>query len=201
MQDNVKTKIVKSATQLFLSNGYQGVSIREISILSGISNTYVHKLFGSKQALFHSVVKYHDDKLNDYLTEQIKLGTPPLSIVSLLFESQTGATFCRLMVMSAFTDLGSEMGRKYLENNPNNSFLKVQSLLLDDIGVPPYVAYMMLNNMFFGPVVMGSKYLESLGFENQEIQTLRKSTVAHMIGFLAQFALNKSVGCVGESNG
>jgi TetR/AcrR family transcriptional regulator, mexJK operon transcriptional repressor len=51
-------KILEMAAKLFLQNGYEGVSVDEVTRAAGGSKTNVYTYFGGKEGLFTAVVDY-----------------------------------------------------------------------------------------------------------------------------------------------
>jgi len=52
MSNSAKAAIIDHALDAFVHGPYSRVSLREIAARSGYSHTYVHQLFGNKQAIF-----------------------------------------------------------------------------------------------------------------------------------------------------
>ena len=52
MSEATKSAIITHALDAFVHGPYSRVSLREIAARSGYSHTYVHQLFGNKQAIF-----------------------------------------------------------------------------------------------------------------------------------------------------
>jgi TetR/AcrR family transcriptional repressor of mexJK operon len=51
-------KILEMAAKLFLKNGYEGVSVDEVTRAAGGSKTNVYTYFGGKEGMFTAVVEY-----------------------------------------------------------------------------------------------------------------------------------------------
>ena len=54
---NTKELILKEALRLFSDNGYDGVSVREISGAVGIRESAIYRHFKNKQDIFHTIIK------------------------------------------------------------------------------------------------------------------------------------------------
>jgi len=54
--DERRVEVVEAAITVFAEGGYAGTSTEEIARLAGVSQPYVFRLFGSKQALFMAAV-------------------------------------------------------------------------------------------------------------------------------------------------
>ena len=65
MSDSTKQSIIKSASKLFATKGYEGTSIRELAEASGVNVASINYYFGSKQGLFEEMVKdFADNKVS-----------------------------------------------------------------------------------------------------------------------------------------
>ena len=52
MDSEKKEKLLRAATELFARNGYDGVSIREISEAAGVNSAMISYYFGGKRGLY-----------------------------------------------------------------------------------------------------------------------------------------------------
>ena len=57
LKDEIRGRIMESARLLFLKNGYEGVSMREIAKHAGESKSNLYNYFSSKEEIFESLVK------------------------------------------------------------------------------------------------------------------------------------------------
>ena len=121
-----RSVIVKSATQLFLQSSYSEVSVREISVLSGVSNTYVHKLFGSKESLYMAVLQKEDHSLSEAI-----MGFDGEASDLLMRLCGEPVPFLSLICSSANSSATRKIVSKYLVNTPGNSLLKIERLFED----------------------------------------------------------------------
>lgn len=64
-QQNRRAALVKVASELFLAQGYEGVSVDAVIAQTGGTKTNVYTLFGGKAELFAAVVSEHCQKLKD----------------------------------------------------------------------------------------------------------------------------------------
>ena len=53
-----REKIIQSATELFIKQGFEGTSVREIATDADVNVALINYYFGSKEKLFESVVEY-----------------------------------------------------------------------------------------------------------------------------------------------
>lgn len=56
MEDNQRTKIINSATELFSKQGYDGTSIRQICAAAGANVSMVSYYFGGKKELYQQII-------------------------------------------------------------------------------------------------------------------------------------------------
>ena len=63
MSHTAKSAIINHALDAFVHGPYSRVSLREISARSGYSHTYVHQLFGNKQAIFSAALQEAQDRM------------------------------------------------------------------------------------------------------------------------------------------
>ncbi|MDG4824527.1 TetR/AcrR family transcriptional regulator [Asanoa sp. WMMD1127] len=56
-------QLIEAAIVAFAKGGYAGTSTDDIARLAGVSQPYVIRLFGSKQALFITVIKHVSDRI------------------------------------------------------------------------------------------------------------------------------------------
>jgi AcrR family transcriptional regulator len=62
-----KDKILECALDLFLSDGYKGLSMRKIALCAGVSPTAIYRHYDDKEALFHIILKKGFTMLMSYL--------------------------------------------------------------------------------------------------------------------------------------
>ena len=67
-----KDVILTCARDLYLSNGYKGLSMRKIADKAGISATAIYRHFSNKEELFHRLVKKGFSTYTHYLTPALK---------------------------------------------------------------------------------------------------------------------------------
>jgi AcrR family transcriptional regulator len=64
---DTRDKIFRSAARLFADRGYNGVSVREISELSGVSKPMIYYYFGSKEGIYSELLKTGRDFASENL--------------------------------------------------------------------------------------------------------------------------------------
>ncbi len=87
--DRVRSDLLQAARQLFLSNEFKAVSIREIAVTAGVNGAMVSYYFGSKQGLYLAMVEELLSSLRAKLDE-----LQPGAEVSI---AQFSATYCALL--------------------------------------------------------------------------------------------------------
>jgi AcrR family transcriptional regulator len=105
LKDEIRDRIEESARLLFLKNGFEGVSMREIAKHAGESKSDLYNYFSSKEEIFDSLVKMFYGQLEGFL--DIFLGHE--------FDEEFGS--------EAFINLLSENVYKYLLGGKEDLFL------------------------------------------------------------------------------
>ena len=170
------------------------MSVREISILSGVSHTYVHKLFDSKRNLFESVLAAQDKKFFASLEDCFNVDAPPLRILAHILERHQQIPFFHLMAMAASSEEGRQIGQHYLKTHPRNAVSYVSGILREDLGIPSFLSLMVINNLIYGPSASNSGYLETVGWEQQVLLDSSAKAASHLIGYLSVFASRSTQG-------
>jgi len=70
--NSTKDTILACARDLYLSDGYKGLSMRKIAQKAGISATAIYRHFADKEELFHHVVKKGFGTYTQYLAPALK---------------------------------------------------------------------------------------------------------------------------------
>jgi len=58
-------QVVRAAVQAFAAGGYAGATTEDVARLAGVSQPYVIRIFGTKQALFLAAVEHACDRIED----------------------------------------------------------------------------------------------------------------------------------------
>jgi AcrR family transcriptional regulator len=74
--DERRVEVVNAAVKAFAEGGYAGTSTDEIAKLAGVSQPYLFRLFGSKQALFIAAVGRGFEATREAFTEAAKNPLP-----------------------------------------------------------------------------------------------------------------------------
>lgn len=94
MEDNQRTKIINSATELFSKQGYDGTSIRQICAAAGANVSMISYYFGGKKELYQQIIDDLMEKQKNYLdtfvNSTVELDTLSLSEKINLFKLATG---------------------------------------------------------------------------------------------------------------
>jgi len=85
-EENTKIKIFRIATELFSINGYEGVSIREISRNVGIKESSIYNHFKSKEDILNKIIDYFEieikkSELSTEEKKEVAFLNPPLSLL------------------------------------------------------------------------------------------------------------------------
>ena len=78
-KDDVRNKVIASATEEFLNAGYQQSSMRSIAAKAGITVGNVYAYFGGKAALFESIISPVWESLNELISIQVD-PTEPITL-------------------------------------------------------------------------------------------------------------------------
>ncbi|MFI5934398.1 TetR/AcrR family transcriptional regulator [Actinoplanes sp. NPDC051494] len=62
-------QLIRAAVTAFTTGGYAGTTTDQVARLAGVSQPYVIRLFGSKQALFLATVRYAADRVEERFHE------------------------------------------------------------------------------------------------------------------------------------
>ena len=74
--NSAKSKIFKTAAALFAEKGYNAVSMREISQLSGLSKPTIYYYFGSKEGIYSELIHSGIEHMDAVLVQVAKMDTP-----------------------------------------------------------------------------------------------------------------------------
>lgn len=169
----VREKITKAALRLFLLNDYVNVSVREISVLAGVSNTYTHKIFGTKRNIFRAVLKEADDDF--YLL--VKDEYEPTRILNLYLTHKREPLFQLLA-----TNINQrELDGIWIENEIKSLNL-LKSLYLDD-AFDDMRFFIVFSHILFSPLVATSNLLQSLGLSSSRADMASGSADKYAVGF------------------
>jgi len=146
--------VLTAATAVFGQNGYVGTTTDQVAKAAGVSQPYVVRMFGTKQALFLEVLERAlAALLATFRSELARSGTEPLKVrlgtaYAALSVDQTGLLLC---LMHAFV-LG---GDREIGPVARRGFLEVNDFLIDEAGftqdeATQFLAYGMLMNTLVG---------------------------------------------------
>ena len=171
----VKDKITEAATELFLLNDYDTVSVREVALLAGVSNTYIHKLFGKKEQLFTALLEESDNELCAYLEE-----VPKESLVLELLNNRNHKLF-RLLMTGCISKKSYEFVIKWLA--VSETFKMISEGI--ELGEPcrDVFYYVLVQELIFGGLIRTSGVLDALGWKNDEIQGVENCWHTFILGY------------------
>lgn len=116
-QQDLKTRILDTAEELFAENGYAAVSIRRIADVSGVNPALVHYYFGQKSLLLQSVVERAVEPMIRAIAEMKNgPGASPDLLAELLITMAAGhPNVPRLLIREVILP-GGELQRHFTEN-------------------------------------------------------------------------------------
>ena len=146
--------IITAATAVFGQNGYVGTTTDQVAKAAGVSQPYVVRMFGTKQALFLEVLEHAlATLLETFRSELAQPSTDPMparlgTAYAAMSVDRTGLLLC---LMHAFV-LG---GDPKIGPVARRGFLEVNDFLLDEAGftqdeATQFLAYGMLMNTLVG---------------------------------------------------
>ena len=172
---DAKCKIIEAATELFLLNDYDTVSVREIALLAGVSNTYIHKLFGKKEELFTALLEESDSELSAYLDEASKE-----TFVLELINNHDHKLF-RLLMTGCISKKSYEFVMCWL---PSSKTFKLLSENVNKDGACKDVFYYVLvKELIFGGLIRTSGVLDALGWKSDEIRGVENCWHTFILGY------------------
>ncbi len=142
-QPDTKTKIIKSAEELFAIDGFHHTSLRTITAKAGVNLAAVNYHFGSKEALLEAIFDQHLGPLNDIRIERMeevaaraeKSGQQPeveevlrcfIEPTLALLHNDSGSGHFRMLVGRSFSDPDQTVRQLFL-----GKIRAVLELLLD----------------------------------------------------------------------
>lgn len=66
---DIRQNIVAAATRLFAERGYGSTSVRELAQAAGVTKPTLYYHFGSKEDLFHELVRFHLDRFTQQVDQ------------------------------------------------------------------------------------------------------------------------------------
>lgn len=170
-----KYKIIEAATELFLLNDYDTVSVREIALLAGVSNTYIHKLFGKKEELFTALLETSDSELSAYLVEASK------DVFVLELMDNHDHKLFRLLMTGCISKKSYEFVVGWL---PSSRTFKLLSENIDKDGAcRDLFSYVLIQELIFGRLIGASGILNALGWKSDEIQGVGNCWHTFILGY------------------
>jgi len=171
----IKNDIIHSATELFLLNTYTEVSVREISTLAGVSNTYVHKLFGSKGGVLEACLDSADSDFMQLVRSEN---------ISTVLEGNLSHPLFRLLSLSAAQKEACRVVHEWLESKvaeveENSLSWLVRTL---SVGVQSDMrVYWGLNSLMFSNYLLYSNFLEVLGWSKDRVLDAQSMSHRHAV--------------------
>jgi len=124
----IRASVLEAAGTLFASDGYDGVSIRDIAAAAGIQPSVVIRYFGTKGALFRQLLSTFQPR---ELASEILPNLPKLMSESLLHSSSTEAQPGQSMVHRiAVRSLGSAEAREIIAADLDEHYIRAMARLI-----------------------------------------------------------------------
>ncbi len=189
-----KDRIVEAALQLFSTDGYEGVSVKDIAGAVGIKDSSLYKHFKSKKAIFDTIISSMSEKMNA-MTDELQLphipeivGDKEVTIISeddlvdisrraFLFYLKDGfaSRFRRMLSLEQYHD--SEIAGIYRKIFMKDS-IEYQSLLFQQLivdGVFENYDPQVMAIQFYSPIFfLLNRYDDQLEKENEALVILEK---------------------------
>lgn len=135
--DLQKKKFLDEATRLFVTHGYNGISMREIAEQAGVSKAGLYYHFRDKEALFLAILTANLEEIEGIVTDARRTESDPRSRISrVLHDISTRAPEQRAIIRLASQELGNlssevrgTFGRLYHEKFID----QIQSILVEGI--------------------------------------------------------------------
>ena len=112
-KENLRQEILDAARQLFLRNGYENVSMRQIAKKIEYSPTTIYLYFKNKSELFHSLCEEAFAKLEKQLDGIVKIDVDPARLPSKGMEASTDPVWCLRKGAEAYIRFGLHYPHHY----------------------------------------------------------------------------------------
>jgi AcrR family transcriptional regulator len=153
--DERRAQILAIAAEEFAAGGLHGTSTETIARRAGITQTYVFRLFGSKQNLFIQVVQAAFDQLTDGMRAAAGDGSglDALSAMGLTYDALLADRTALLLQLQGFAAAGEPAVREAVRA----SFARMWQTVADTTGLDPVTIKSFLA---FGMLLSNSAALE-----------------------------------------
>jgi len=127
-------QVLEGARKIFMSDGFEGASVDDISRAAGVSKATLYSYFPDKRLLFMEVAKTECVRQADMAMETIDMSAPVTHVLTeaawrmvQFFTSDFGQRVFRLCV--AESDRFPELGREFYESGPGLVRLKLMEFM------------------------------------------------------------------------
>lgn len=172
-----RESILVAAESVFGERGYAGATTDAIAVLAGISQAYVIRAFGSKEALFVATAQRALDQVGEAFRSAITDATSATSRGKT--EPLLGAAYARLV-----QDRGTLLTLQHLftlGHDPvigpvaREGFLKIYRILRDEAGLSPERATAFLANGMMVNTILGLR-LPGIGDDDSAVPEVLRAT-------------------------
>jgi AcrR family transcriptional regulator len=145
-----RAQILAIAAEEFAAGGLHGTSTETIARRAGITQTYVFRLFGSKQNLFIQVVQAAFDQLTEGMRTAAgdRAGLDALSAMGLTYDALLADRTALLLQLQGFAAAGEPEVREAVRASFARMWQTVAEITaLDPVTIKSFLAFgMLLNN-------------------------------------------------------
>ena len=182
----VKTRIIEAATELFLLNDYDTVSVREIALLAGVSNTYIHKLFGKKEELFTALLDSSDAEFFASISN-----LPREAIVPELLNHHDHRLF-QLVRTGCISKQSCDTVNEWLTTS--KTFQVISNSVDTGTSCNDVLQYLLVKELIFGGLAKSSGVFESLGWNPTDLEVVGKCWHTFILGYATRKDLAEQYG-------
>jgi AcrR family transcriptional regulator len=136
---HTRERILDAALEAFATNGYTRTTMDDIAGRAGVAKGTLYWRFKSKEALLFAGIDRETDKLEEFASHMLQLGTPSLTSLEGIFDIKAWITddmrrFHKVM-LSIWTDVSSGVREKIEErmDRDHERFVGMTAQFLDGI--------------------------------------------------------------------
>ena len=142
--EDTRARLIAAATEVFLEEGFRGARVQDISKRAELRLSAINYHFGSKEGLYHAVLRHHADKALD--SEPLLPPDPMLSLRT-RFDFAVAALVNRMLNDRGPSRIGQLMMRALMSPGP------VLDVLIEHFSLPQANKFMQLLAEIVGPAV------------------------------------------------
>lgn len=145
-----REQVLSIAAEEFARAGLHGASVEAIARQAGITQPYVFRIFGTKQALFLEVMTASFDRLTENMRDAAgeSTGREALGVMGARYYELLGDRTALLLQLQGFAACGDPVVRDAVRESFGRMWTTVADITgLDAVTIKSFVAYgMLLNN-------------------------------------------------------